>query len=53
MKRLLEEQGIFLDDTQLREVLKEIKSLAEAGNKVTSADAKAIAIKVINKKITA
>lgn len=53
LKRLLEEQGIFLDDTQLREVLKEIKSLAEAGNKVTSADAKAIAIKVINKKITA
>ncbi|BCU69540.1 isopropylmalate synthase [Stygiolobus caldivivus] len=51
LKKLLSEQGIELSDDELREVLKEIKSLAESGHKVTVDDAKAIAIKVSTKKI--
>lgn len=53
LKKLLSDQGIELTDDELREVLKEIKALAETGHKVTVDDAKAIAIKVSSKKINA
>ena len=53
LKKLLSEQGIELSDEELREVLKEIKRLAESGHKVTVDDAKAIAIKISTKKINA
>lgn len=53
LRKLLSEQGIELSDEELREVLKEIKKLAESGHKVTVDDAKAIAIKVSTKKINA
>ncbi|QIW23403.1 2-isopropylmalate synthase [Sulfolobus sp. S-194] len=51
LKKLLEEQGIYLDDQELREVLNEIKKLAENGQKVNVDVAKEIAIKVSSKKI--
>ncbi|MFP3260308.1 MAG: isopropylmalate synthase [Sulfolobus sp.] len=53
LRKLLSEQGIELSDEELREVLKEIKKLAESGHKVTVDDAKAIAIKISTKKINA
>ena len=53
LKKLLSDQGIELTDDELREVLKEIKALAETGHKVTVDDAKAIAIKVSTKKVNA
>jgi len=51
LKKLLEEQGIYLNDQELREVLNEIKKLAENGEKVNVDVAKEIAIKVSSKKI--
>jgi len=51
LKKLLEDQGIYLDDTELREVLEEVKKLAETGHKVDVETAKEIAIKVSSKKI--
>jgi len=51
LKKLLEDQGIYLDDTELREVLEEVKRLAETGHKVDVETAKEIAIKVSSKKI--
>ena len=53
LKKLLEEQGIELSDDELRQVLKEIKALAETGHRVTVDDAKAIAIKILSKKVNA
>ncbi|BFH73606.1 isopropylmalate synthase [Sulfurisphaera javensis] len=51
LKKLLEDQGIYLDEAELREVLNEIKRLAENGQKVSVETAKEIAIKVSSKKI--
>jgi len=51
LKKLLEDQGIYLDDIELREVLEEVKKLAETGHKVDVETAKEIAIKVSSKKI--
>ena len=51
LKKLLEDQGIYLDEQELREVLNEIKKLAETGHKVDVETAKEIAIKVSSKKI--
>ena len=51
LKKLLEDQGIYLDDKELREVLEEVKRLAETGHKVDVETAKEIAIKVSSKKI--
>jgi len=51
LKKLLEDQGIYLDESELREVLNEIKRLAETGHRVDVETAKEIAIKVSSKKI--
>nr|WP_261310144.1 isopropylmalate synthase [Saccharolobus shibatae] len=48
LKKLLEEQGIYLSEDKLKIVLAEIKKLAESGNKVTVEDAKNIALKLMN-----
>jgi len=48
LRKLLEEQGIKLNENQLRVVLNEIKKLAESGHKVSVEDAKNIALKLLS-----
>jgi len=48
LKKVLEDQGIHLNDDQLKIVLQEVKKLADEGNKITSEEAKNIAIKLLN-----
>lgn len=48
LKKVLEDQGIYLNDDQLKIVLQEVKKLADEGNKITSEEAKNIAIKLLN-----
>ncbi|WP_149528816.1 isopropylmalate synthase [Sulfuracidifex tepidarius] len=47
LKKILEDQGISLDDNSLREVLSEIKAMADKGEKITSEDARRIALKYV------
>jgi 2-isopropylmalate synthase len=47
LKKILDDQGIYLDDISLREVLAEIKSMADRGEKITSEDARRIALKYV------
>ncbi|WP_373468894.1 isopropylmalate synthase [Acidianus infernus] len=48
LKKILEDQGIHLDDNKLRIVLMEIKKKAESGEKISAEDARNIAIKLLN-----
>jgi len=48
LKKILEDQGISLDDNSLREVLSEIKAMADKGEKITSDDARRIALKYVS-----
>ncbi|MCI2415565.1 MAG: homocitrate synthase family protein [Candidatus Aramenus sp.] len=48
LKKVLEDQGIHLDDEKLRLVLQEVKKMADNGQKVTPEDAKRIATKLLN-----
>ncbi len=47
LRKILEDQGISLDDNSLREVLSEIKAMADKGEKITSDDARRIALKYV------
>jgi len=49
LKRILEDQGIFLSEAELREVLNQLKRMADSGKKITPEDAKEVALKVMAK----
>ncbi|QKR00541.1 2-isopropylmalate synthase [Metallosphaera tengchongensis] len=47
LRKILEDQGIYLDDEKLKEVLQEVKKIADSGNKVSAEDAKRIATRFL------
>jgi 2-isopropylmalate synthase len=47
LRKLLEEQGIRLNDSQLRYVLNEIKKMADQGKKISVDDARRIALNIL------
>jgi len=49
LKRILEDQGIFLSEAELREVLNQLKRMADSGKKITPEDAREVALKVMAK----
>jgi len=52
LKKLLEEQGIYLNENQLRYVLNEIKKMADSGKRVSVEDAKRIALYILEQSQT-
>lgn len=48
LRKILEEEGIFLEDEKLKVVLQEVKRLADTGKKITAEDARRIASKYLN-----
>jgi len=48
LRKILEEDGIHLDDEKLKAVLQEVKRMADTGKKITAEDAKRIASKYLN-----
>ncbi|MEM3324167.1 MAG: isopropylmalate synthase [Metallosphaera sp.] len=48
LRKILEEQGIYLDDEKLKIVLSEVKRIADTGRKVSAEDARRIASRFLS-----
>ncbi|MCH1771621.1 isopropylmalate synthase [Metallosphaera sp. D4-4] len=48
LRKILEDQGIYLDDEKLKVVLSEVKKMADTGHRVSAEDAKRIASRFLS-----
>ncbi|MCG3108387.1 (R)-citramalate synthase CimA [Metallosphaera sp. J1] len=48
LRKILEDQGIYLDDEKLKVVLNEVKKMADTGHRVSAEDAKRIASRFLS-----